>query len=196
MVSPGSPPSDPEGRETARPHRTSTAASRAALPLPGIWPWGNARYYDPQLGMFIQPDWFEVTEPRVGTNRYAYAGNDPVNKNDPGGNTFDDNYYPTIDESTKIDQSNFGYGFYGYYSGSDAHSAYVYGYIGPGTSSANFGYYSPSNAGTYCPNAPDDLRDRSRSSDGSYRVTQEWVCCSGSDRSNRPVPDKRVRLHV
>jgi len=36
--------------------------------------------------MFIQPDWFEVTEPGVGTNRYAYSANDPVNLMDPGGN--------------------------------------------------------------------------------------------------------------
>ncbi len=38
----------------------------------------NARYYDPRLGLFIQPDWFEVTQPGVGTNRYAYSFNDPV----------------------------------------------------------------------------------------------------------------------
>ncbi len=41
---------------------------------------------DPQLGMFIQPDWWEVTKPGVGTNRYAYAGGDPVNGRAPGGN--------------------------------------------------------------------------------------------------------------
>lgn len=29
----------------------------------------NARYYDPELGIFIQPDWFEVTWRGVGTNR-------------------------------------------------------------------------------------------------------------------------------
>ncbi|MDJ0640912.1 MAG: RHS repeat-associated core domain-containing protein [Paracoccaceae bacterium] len=50
----------------------------------------NARYYDPALGLFIQPDWWEVTEPGVGTNRYAYAGNDPVNAFDPYGNGFKD----------------------------------------------------------------------------------------------------------
>lgn len=48
----------------------------------------NARYYDPKLGLFLQPDWFEVTEAGVGTNRFAYAGNDPVNASDPGGNGF------------------------------------------------------------------------------------------------------------
>lgn len=46
----------------------------------------NARYYDPVLGMFLQPDWFEVTMPGVGTNRYAYSFNDPINKMDRGGN--------------------------------------------------------------------------------------------------------------
>ena len=45
----------------------------------------NARYYDPELGLFLQPDWFEVLQPGVGTNRYAYAMGDPVNFADPGG---------------------------------------------------------------------------------------------------------------
>jgi hypothetical protein len=38
------------------------------------------------LGIFIQPDWFEVTQAGVGTNRYAYAGGDPINNLDPNGN--------------------------------------------------------------------------------------------------------------
>jgi RHS repeat-associated protein len=46
----------------------------------------NARYYDPVLGMFLQPDWFEVLQPGVGTNRFSYSFNDPVNMSDPSGN--------------------------------------------------------------------------------------------------------------
>ena len=45
----------------------------------------NARYYDPDLGRFIQPDWWEVTRAGVGANRYAYSANDPVNLSDPNG---------------------------------------------------------------------------------------------------------------
>ncbi|GAA6180067.1 hypothetical protein NBRC116594_15050 [Shimia sp. NS0008-38b] len=36
--------------------------------------------------MFIQPDWFEASDPAVGTNRYAYSHNDPINLADPEGN--------------------------------------------------------------------------------------------------------------
>ncbi len=48
----------------------------------------NARYYDPELGMFLQPDWFEVTKAGVGTNRYAYCTSNPINCLDPSGNSF------------------------------------------------------------------------------------------------------------
>jgi hypothetical protein len=34
---------------------------------------------------FISPDTYDPTMPGVGTNRYAYAQNDPVNKSDPNG---------------------------------------------------------------------------------------------------------------
>ena len=45
----------------------------------------NARYYDPLLGRFLTPDTWEVTRAGVDINRYAYAGNDPVNASDPSG---------------------------------------------------------------------------------------------------------------
>ncbi len=46
----------------------------------------HARYYDPALGRFLSPDWWDVRNPGVGTNRYAYSANDPINKSDPSGN--------------------------------------------------------------------------------------------------------------
>ncbi|WP_352972591.1 RHS repeat-associated core domain-containing protein [Mesorhizobium sp. M1334] len=45
----------------------------------------NARYMDPVLGRFISPDDWDPTKPGVGTNRYAYAQNDPVNKSGANG---------------------------------------------------------------------------------------------------------------
>jgi len=42
--------------------------------------------------MFIQADWWDPTEPGVGTNRYAYSHNDPINLADPGGNAPDYGY--------------------------------------------------------------------------------------------------------
>lgn len=50
----------------------------------------NARYMDPILGRFISPDDWDPTMEGVGTNRYAYADNDPVNKSDPNGHIFGD----------------------------------------------------------------------------------------------------------
>lgn len=57
--------------------------------VPGLQ-YLNARYYDPKLSLFTSPDWFEVTIPGVGTNRYAYAGNSPLNTSNPSGNLFND----------------------------------------------------------------------------------------------------------
>ncbi len=46
----------------------------------------NARYFDPVLARFLSPDWLDPVIPGVGTNRYAYAANDPVNRLDKNGN--------------------------------------------------------------------------------------------------------------
>ncbi|MCZ8182435.1 MAG: FG-GAP-like repeat-containing protein [Beijerinckiaceae bacterium] len=45
----------------------------------------HARYYDPAIGRFISPDWWDPNTPGVGTNRYAYASNDPINRSDRNG---------------------------------------------------------------------------------------------------------------
>jgi RHS repeat-associated protein len=48
----------------------------------------NARYMDPTFGRFISPDDWNPTLAGVGTNRYAYAANDPINKSDPNGHAY------------------------------------------------------------------------------------------------------------
>lgn len=48
----------------------------------------NARYYDPSAGLFLSPDSFDISRAGVGTNRYAYAGGDPVNYRDADGHEF------------------------------------------------------------------------------------------------------------
>jgi RHS repeat-associated protein len=45
----------------------------------------HARYYDPLLARFLTPDTWNPELPGVDFNRYAYAGNDPVNASDPNG---------------------------------------------------------------------------------------------------------------
>jgi len=45
----------------------------------------HARYYDASLGRFLSPDWWDPSDPGVGTDRYGYSLGDPVNKSDPNG---------------------------------------------------------------------------------------------------------------
>jgi len=49
----------------------------------------RARYYDPALGRFIQPDTIvpEPGDPQA-LNRYAYVLNNPLRYNDPSGHAF------------------------------------------------------------------------------------------------------------
>jgi RHS repeat-associated protein len=47
----------------------------------------HARYYDPDLGRFLTPDTWDPTIAEVDINRYAYAGNDPVNYSDANGHS-------------------------------------------------------------------------------------------------------------
>lgn len=53
---------------------------------------------------FISPDTIDPTLPGVGTNRYAYGQNDPVNKSDPNGHIIE----------TAWDAANAAYGWYSF----------------------------------------------------------------------------------
>jgi RHS repeat-associated protein len=67
----------------------------------------HARYYDSNEGRFLTPDWFDPWQEGVGFNRYAYAGNDPVNSSDPNGHAgIGDNGGPPMeDEEVQFDIS-------------------------------------------------------------------------------------------
>jgi RHS repeat-associated protein len=45
----------------------------------------GARWYDPKLGRWTQPDLIDQPEDPVQANRYQYAGQDPINLTDPSG---------------------------------------------------------------------------------------------------------------
>lgn len=53
---------------------------------------------------FISPDTLDPTQPGVGTNRYAYAQNDPINKSDPTGHIIE----------TAWDAANAAYGWHSF----------------------------------------------------------------------------------
>jgi RHS repeat-associated protein len=74
------------GSPTRPPRRPRIRALSASVPDAGAGLiYLNARSMDPERGRFIQPDWRDPDQPGVGTNRYAYSFNDPVNLRDPGG---------------------------------------------------------------------------------------------------------------
>ncbi len=58
---------------------------------------------------FISPDDMDPTLPGVGTNRYAYSGNDPVNKSDPNGHTFADSVRDFFSSGKDRDARNQAY---------------------------------------------------------------------------------------
>lgn len=51
------------------------------------WTRGRRRYYDPEVGRFLNEDLVSYLEPETigGINLYAYCGNAPVNNIDLGG---------------------------------------------------------------------------------------------------------------
>jgi RHS repeat-associated protein len=69
----------------------------------------HARYYDPLGGRFLTPDTYDPWEAGVGTNRYAYADNDPVNKSDPNGHA--GGAYPQPQNQGYDESAAFGYEF-------------------------------------------------------------------------------------
>jgi len=61
----------------------------------------NARWYDPQLGRFMQADTLvPSTQGIQGFDRYAYVNNDPVNGTDPSGHWMCDQYEPGCCETS------------------------------------------------------------------------------------------------
>ncbi len=65
----------------------------------------HARYYDPNLGRFLSPDTWDPTLPGVDINRYAYAGNDPVNASDPSG------HWSSLTSNASLNSNGTGYSF-------------------------------------------------------------------------------------
>jgi hypothetical protein len=58
---------------------------------------------------FVSPDDMDPTLPGVGTNRYAYSGNDPVNKSDPNGHTMFESIRDFFSSPADRDARNQGY---------------------------------------------------------------------------------------
>ena len=50
----------------------------------------QSRYYDPEIGRFINADSYASTDATglLSTNMFAYCENDPVNRSDPSGEWF------------------------------------------------------------------------------------------------------------
>jgi hypothetical protein len=86
-------------RSRARPARRKHAASSASATTPRRPSSTFTPLVRSSLSRFVTPDWFDPVDETsavkgnaagwlanaVGTNRYAYAGNDPLNKSDPNG---------------------------------------------------------------------------------------------------------------
>jgi RHS repeat-associated protein len=109
----------------------------------------NARYYDPALGLFTSPDWWEVTQAGVGTNRYAYAGGDPVNLSDPGGNSNMSAGGKAQLASFLENDANFSYGDAGLWG------------LDPTRSASDYHDLATRNSATahHSNNVPEDMRD-------------------------------------
>jgi RHS repeat-associated protein len=99
----------------------------------------HARYYDPSLGRFVQPDPADPTEAGVGVNRYAYALNNPVMFSDPSG-------------LSNLD--HFGGNGYGTESAEQAAAGASGGYDGGGSVDHYYGTHLITPMADYPPNPP------------------------------------------
>jgi RHS repeat-associated protein len=66
------------------------------------------RYLDGNLGRFLSPDTWDPMQAGVDINRYAYAGNDPINMSDPGGHITGDGM--TSYQRNEADKGGYGLG--------------------------------------------------------------------------------------
>jgi RHS repeat-associated protein len=73
--------------QTGTGHVESTSFTAQRQDETGLF-YLHARYYDPVLARFISADPIVPSSQAVGLNRYAYAGNDPVNHTDTNGMSF------------------------------------------------------------------------------------------------------------
>ncbi len=72
--------------ETGTPAVSQKFTGQRADPSTGLY-YYHARYYDPQLGRFIQPDPIvQAADDPQFLNRYSYVRNSPTNLVDPSGN--------------------------------------------------------------------------------------------------------------
>ena len=83
---------DPYGAPTTTAGGTSTAATQNPYAFKGGtqdratgWVHFGARWYNPTTGTWTQQDTLDKPLDPANANRYAYAGDDPVNGNDPTG---------------------------------------------------------------------------------------------------------------
>jgi RHS repeat-associated protein len=72
------------GKPSATPNVAKSYIGEVYDPETGLQYLHN-RYLDPELGRFLSPDTLDPMVAGVGTNRYAYGGNDPIDMSDPFG---------------------------------------------------------------------------------------------------------------
>ena len=103
----------------------------------------NARYYDPHLGRFTQPDPFvQIPDVPQTLNRYSYVRNSPVNYVDPSGHFF----FNFFGFGIEIGNGRYGISFAGFTLRYDAHQNELFFGYQIGLGSQNSGVFE---AGVY-----------------------------------------------